>query len=336
MLATVFETAGSTYSKCGAQMLITDDGRFQGMLSGGCLEGDLAERARSVLDSGRSQSVVYDLGKSDEELWGLGVGCDGVMKIFLQPLWPNTNYEPFAAMARALDGESMQVAATVIDSTIADLHIGTSKVTTGDGIGFSDLPVSVEADIDVLGDEILQSGYSGCRRLSAAQGAATILFTVLEPPPSLLVLGAGLDAEPVVRFAVELGWRVTIQDHRPAYMESANFDGAATLHCVAVDELSAVVDFDRYAAVIVMSHHLASDRKYLQQIAESDIAYVGLLGPVDRRRRLLKDLGSQADKLEARLHGPAGIDIGGRGPASIALSIIAQIHHEIVRPKTRA
>ncbi len=334
VLATVFETAGSTYSKCGAQMLITNDGRFQGMLSGGCLEGDLAERARAVLDSGSSQSVVYDLGKNDEELWGLGVGCDGLMKIFLQPLMPDTAYEPFASMASVFAGDRMQVAATVIESSIAHLHVGAAKVFALDDAGFSDLPDFVAPKIDVLACEILESGQSVCRRIAATLGEATILFTVLEPPPSLLVLGAGLDAEPVVSFAHELGWRVTVQDHRPAYLEAGNFSGAATLHCVAVDELSGVVDFDQFAAVIIMSHHLVSDRKYLQQIAESNIAYVGLLGPIDRRRRLLEDLGTHARKLEARLHGPAGIDIGGRGPASIALSIIAEIHLEIVRPKT--
>jgi xanthine/CO dehydrogenase XdhC/CoxF family maturation factor len=97
-----------------------------------------------------------------------------------------------------------------------------------------------------------------------------------------------------------------------------------------VDELAEAVDYDRFAAAIIMSHHLVSDRKYLEQIAHTDIAYVGLLGPIDRRRRLLEELGTHAGNLESRLHGPAGIDIGGRGPASIALSIIAQIHHEIL------
>ncbi len=336
VLATVFETAGSTYSKCGAQMLITDDGRFQGMLSGGCLEGDLAERARDVLTSGISQSVVYDLGQNDEELWGLGVGCDGLMKIFLQPLLPGTNpgtnYEPFATMAGVFAGDKIQVAATVIDSTMTQLTAGATMVTTDGGIGYSNLPTAFEAEISELCDELRGAGVSACRGISVTSGDATVLFTLLTPPPSILVLGAGLDAEPVVRFARELGWRVTVQDHRPAYVEVGDFSGAEKLICVPVDQLRDAVDFDRFAATIIMSHHLVSDRKYLAQIAETDIAYVGLLGPIDRRRRLLEDLGPDAEKLESRLHGPAGIDIGGRGPASIALSIIAEIHLEMMRP----
>ena len=79
VLASVYETEGSTYSKAGARMLITGDGKFHGMLSGGCLEGDLAERARAVIESGQAQAVTYDLGQNDEELWGLGVGCATVV-----------------------------------------------------------------------------------------------------------------------------------------------------------------------------------------------------------------------------------------------------------------
>jgi xanthine/CO dehydrogenase XdhC/CoxF family maturation factor len=96
--------------------------------------------------------------------------------------------------------------------------------------------------------------------------------------------------------------------------------------------MAQTVDLGRYAAAIVMSHHLSSDRQYLQQLAKSHIGYIGLLGPIDRRRRLLEDLGDLAERLQDRIHGPAGIDIGGRGPASIALSIIAEMHQALLRP----
>ncbi len=134
VLASVFETEGSTYSKAGAQMLITEDGDFQGMLSGGCLEGDLAERARAVLQTGIPQAVTYDLGQNDEELWGLGVGCDGLMRIFLQPLLAESGYEPFSTMVKALEGDSDQVAATVIETDTANLPAGATIWTLLTGI----------------------------------------------------------------------------------------------------------------------------------------------------------------------------------------------------------
>ena len=128
VLASVYETQGATYSKAGAFMLMTGDGKFQGMLSGGCLEGDLAERAIQVVASGEPQCVSYDLAQDDEELWGLGVGCDGLMRIFLQALLPATNFEPFASMAGVLGGDRVEIAAIVIESTSALADAGDALV----------------------------------------------------------------------------------------------------------------------------------------------------------------------------------------------------------------
>jgi xanthine/CO dehydrogenase XdhC/CoxF family maturation factor len=134
-----------------------------------------------------------------------------------------------------------------------------------------------------------------------------------------------MDAEPLVRIAGEMGWRCAVVDHRDAFVERGDFAGAGEVLCRPADSLAEELDLSRFDAAIVMSHHLASDRSYLRQLAATDIAYIGLLGPVNRRSRLLADLGDDAVDLQARLHGPAGLDIGGRGPAAIALSIIAEV-----------
>ena len=331
VLASVYQTEGSTYSKAGAQMLINADGDFQGMLSGGCLEGDLAERARLVIESGEPQTVTYDLGQNDEELWGLGVGCDGLMRIFLQPLLAGNSYEPFASMAKGFSGDQLEAAAVVIESADGALRPGAAVVTHHGEVVFSDVPEPCLASVSGLLGPALLDGRSCLQEIDTDGGTASCLVTVLRPPPAILVLGAGLDAEPVVRFASDLGWRVTIQDHRPAYVESGNFPAAEKVLCVPADELSRHLDLDRFAATIVMSHHLASDRSYLKSIAKSAIAYVGLLGPADRRRRLLDEIGEAGEKLAQRLHGPAGLDIGGRGPASIALSIVAEMHQSLMK-----
>jgi len=332
VLATVYDTEGSTYSKAGAQMLITGEATFQGMLSGGCLEGDLAERARAVIETGRSQAVTYDLGQNDEELWGLGVGCDGLMRIFLQLLDPDNDYEPFRSMSRALTGDSVQAAGTVIESAVAGLQPGATIVTADGQVAYSGIDSQLSAAIMPQLASLLEEPGSRTETISTGAGDALLLLAALKPPPHILVLGAGLDAEPVVRFALELGWRVTIQDHRPAYIASGNFAGARNVHCVPVDDFPSTVDLDGFDAAIIMSHHLVSDRKYLAQLAGTDMCYIGLLGPADRRRRLIEELGDTGQALQSRLHGPAGIDIGGRGPAAIALSIIAEMHGALMRP----
>lgn len=324
VLASVFETEGSTYSKAGARMIINSQGDFQGMLSGGCLEGDLAERARAVLDSGKAQTVSYDLGVNGEELWGLGVGCDGLMRIFLQPLLAEHDYAPFEAIARAYEGDQLEIAVTVLESE--DIEPGATLVTSGDSAESFGLK---DAEATVLQDEArtaLAGRTSLTKSVQIGKATATVLLAMVTPRVRLLLLGAGLDAEPVTRLAGELGWRVSVVDHRPAYIDNGHFDETEEVICCAVEDMSGHVELSGFDAAIVMSHHLASDRQYLAQLSKSDISYVGLLGPKERRRRLLAELGDAATALDGRLHGPAGLDIGAVGPAAIALSIISEIY----------
>lgn len=326
VLASVYDTLGSTYSKVGAQMLISGDGDFQGMLSGGCLEGDLAERARRVAASGETQRVTYDLRQSEDELWGLGVGCDGLMRIFLQRLEAETGHQPFAAMIDVFEGDRMGIAATVLESEDPGAPPGAALVGTDESMQALGLSARAATAIETEAAASLSAERSATRELVVDGRRLVVLCAVLQPPPRVLVLGAGLDAEPVVRLCVELGWRVTVADHRPAYVDKGDFSGADAVLCQPAASLAAALDLDRFDAAVVMSHHLVTDRQYLELLAATEVAYIGLLGPRDRRRRLVQELGATAGRLEQRLHGPAGLDIGGRGPAAIALSIVAQMH----------
>jgi xanthine/CO dehydrogenase XdhC/CoxF family maturation factor len=318
VLATIFATSGSTYSKAGTHMLIDGNGDFHGMLSGGCLEGDLALRAAAVIDSGMPQIVTFDLAQ-DDELWGLGVGCDGVMQVFLQPLTSANGYQPFAAIAGAMLGDRPLQLALVIESGHPDVQPGAAAIGGADGV--SSLGLADDHAARILGDAT-RPAY-GQQMLDGH--ALGVLCARIQPSPRLLVLGAGPDAEPVVRFAAELGWRCTVADHRDAYTASGKFGAAEEVLCVPAAELGGSLDLTRYDAAVVMSHHLASDRAYLAQLASTGIRYVGLLGPAARRDRLLSELGDSGQALEGRLRGPAGIDIGGRGPGAIALSIVAEV-----------
>jgi xanthine dehydrogenase accessory factor len=145
------------------------------------------------------------------------------------------------------------------------------------------------------------------------------------PIPSLLVMGAGLDSEPVVNMATALGWRCSVVDHRSAYIQGRAYGDDVTTTCVPADELSATLDLSKFELALVMSHHLVSDRTYLRQLATTDIGYVGLLGPPKRRDRLLSEIGGLSEKLDGRIHAPAGIQLGGRGAGPIAIEIIAEM-----------
>jgi xanthine/CO dehydrogenase XdhC/CoxF family maturation factor len=165
----------------------------------------------------------------------------------------------------------------------------------------------------------------GRARYSRDEPGLAVLYAPLEPVPQLLVLGAGLDAIPLVGMAADLGWRVTVVDHRPAYLQRGGLEQAERALLVQPDALSDYLALDDFAAVIVMSHHLATDRKYLRQLASARAAYLGILGPAARRERLLAELAESGLALHARLRGPVGLDIGADSPESIALSILAEM-----------
>jgi len=312
-------------------MLIDENGIFQGMLSGGCLEGDLAIRAQVVLESGKSQLVTYDLAADNDELWGLGVGCDGLMRVLLQPLVSTQAYEPFATMLAAFDGEEAAVVSTIVKSTLSSAPLASTFVLVSGELRAFGADKDIAAEVATSAAEFLKGGEHVSQSLSRDGGEAQIMHSLIRPAAKLLVLGGGLDAEPLVRYASDMGWKCTVVDHRPGYLEKGDFAVADNIICCAADALASNIEFSDYAAAVVMSHHLVSDCDYLAQLAETEISYIGLLGPAGRRERLLSDLGAIGSKLEGRLYGPAGLDIGGRGPSAIALSIVAQLQEMFAR-----
>jgi xanthine/CO dehydrogenase XdhC/CoxF family maturation factor len=321
VLATVYETLGSTYSKAGQRILIAANGDYRGLVSGGCLEGDLAERSRAVLATDAPAAVTYDLRDEVDEIFGLGVGCNGLLRVFLQPLQAARHYQPFAAIADALTGADVAGVATVVASANAAAPLGATVVVRAGAHDGFDVADTAARQLAEQNRAIVDAGGSAL----VTEAGVTVLHAPLKPIPKLLVLGAGLDAVPLVAMAAELGWFVTVADHRPAYVAREGFERA--LHTLLVDPaaLERSLRLHEFDAIVVMSHHLATDRKYLEQLAAVDTGYLGVLGPRARRDRLLDELGARGASLRARLRGPVGLDLGADSPESIALSILAEL-----------
>jgi xanthine/CO dehydrogenase XdhC/CoxF family maturation factor len=323
VLATVIRTGGSTYAKPGAQMLIASDGEYAGLLSGGCLEGDLREHARDVAANGQARVVSYDLRSKDDQLFGIGAGCEGAMDIVLSAHTGNDGWHPLNIMESAFrQGNELRLA-VVTASREPDLPLGTWLPTAREFAGLTGGGGGETAHRALN----LATSAADPNSLARPQGRDVELFVAhIAAPPNVLLLGGGPDARPVATLAAFLGWRVTVVDHRPAYLEPARFPpGTRLVECRAAD-LHDALELGRYSAAIVMSHHLESDLQYLRVLVSSCMPYVGLLGPAARREKLLADLGSQAaQRLRGRLRAPVGLDIGGRTPESIALSIVGEV-----------
>ncbi|HEX6994526.1 MAG TPA: XdhC family protein [Gammaproteobacteria bacterium] len=337
VLATVYDTLGSTYSKPGHRILIAANGDYQGLVSGGCLEGDLAERAASVAATGMPLAVTYDLRDDADDLWGLGVGCNGLIRVFLQPLEPESGFEPFASISARLVGTTGGAAATVIASERADAPAGATLVVDADPSG-----PTIPHGLDAHG-EAAAALAAGCRSVLDSGRAVhahgrdgfEVLYAPLVPVPRILVLGAGLDAVPVVDFAAQLGWFVTVADHRPAYLARGGFERADRVLEVDPRELPRRLPLAEFDAVLVMSHHLETDRTYLSHLVGVPARYLGVLGPPARRARLLDALGEAGEALRPRLKGPIGLDLGADSPESIALSIVAELQAVFSKRTTR-
>jgi xanthine dehydrogenase accessory factor len=321
-LGVLVDTAGSTYRKPGALMLIAANGDYAGLISGGCLEGDLREHARTVIETGAARAMRYDLRGSDDLLWGLGLGCEGAMQILLLRTAAENGWQPLAHLAAALRAHRPTGIAVVVESAQPDLPAGSvvlpgSAPASPAGAPLRELP-AVQAALVAATAE---------RQVRWVSDSSVRLFVVpLSLPPRILLLGAGPDAVPVVDFATQLDWKVTLVDHRAAYAVAAHFPSAEGVILARPDQLSSALELEAFAAAVVMSHHLPSDLGYLRALAASSVPYVGLLGPAARRERLIAELGPDARALHRRLHAPVGLPLGGRTPESIALAIVAQLH----------
>lgn len=323
-LGVLVHTAGSTYRKPGALILIAADGEYGGLISGGCLEGDLREHARAVIASGAATSVRYDMRTADDLLWGLGLGCEGAMQILLLQVGPANGWQPLAHLAAALAAYERTAVGVIVESTHAEVRPGSVVLPTAASAsaGAPQSPALALSAVQELLRKAAERGETGWLE----QSSWKLFVLPLSLPPRILLLGAGPDALPVVDLAVRLGWKVTLVDHRAAYAVPAHFPGAEDVILARPETLASAVDLTRFVAAIVMSHHLPSDLAYLRVLAAGTIPYVGLLGPAVRRERLLADLGADAGELARRLHAPVGLPLGGRSPESIALAIIAQLH----------
>jgi xanthine/CO dehydrogenase XdhC/CoxF family maturation factor len=326
VIATLVATSGSTYRKAGAQIAIEANGSCSGLLSGGCLEADLAEHARTVFDTGAPRRVEYRVSPDDDAIWGMGSGCEGVMEIWLTRHGPQDGWHPLPMLMTALERRAPATWALVTESADPAVRPGdfVVQVPWDDLAAPRDLPPDTRSTLAARLANDGRSGSSGLKRTEEPRIEWCVSSLVL--PRRLLVLGAGPDAMPVVQYAALLGWRVSVYDHRPAYASAAFFPAAATVTAAPAADLAGCMQLDDFDAVVVMSHHLTSDLAYLRALVDASPGYVGLLGPAARRKRLLDELGaSTAARFDGRLRAPIGLDLGGRDPASIALAIVAQI-----------
>jgi xanthine/CO dehydrogenase XdhC/CoxF family maturation factor len=288
-LATVVRIVGSAYRRPGAKFLIEETGDTLGSVSGGCLEADVREVAKGVMETGIPSLRHYSTGTDEDIVWGLGLGCNGLVDVFIQPATEGPLAGLVDRLRELLAGDSSFAISTILDGEQA----GATTV--------------VEAAGAVPGVQ--------------TAGGHQVFIEVLPPPPHLIVCGAGDDARPLVAYAAEAGFRITVVDHRQGLMQPAWFRQAARLILARPEEPVDLPPAGRSLAV-VKTHSLNHDREWVRRLLAAGLPYVGVLGPRRRTEAILDEIGAPGDE---RVFGPVGLDLGADGPRQVALAIVAEL-----------
>lgn len=319
VLASVVRVSGSTYRRVGARLLILPDDSMIGLISGGCLEGDLLEHARSVQGDGRARLLHYDAGDGDDLVWGLGLGCAGRVEVLMERVGPEAP-GPLPELRRRLESCTPGALATLLSGPRPGVRAALDEADAEPRGGFAAGP-SVASALR----ETLQDGRVRYTREAGEQW----LVEQIPAPLHLMLFGAGADAVPLAQLAYELGWRVTVHDDRPAFADKRRFP-RAEVHCCPADEAVARLRPGPESHCVLMTHRYLQDLALLQGLLKSPAPYLALLGPKQRSRMLLEELARRGIATgeaagEARLFAPAGLDIGADAPEQIALAILAEI-----------
>jgi len=310
-LATVVRIRGSAYRRPGAKFLIEETGTTLGGVSGGCLEADVRQIGLGLQLEAAPVLRVYDTGASDEVPWGLGLGCEGTVEVFIQPVTTAVRKQ-FERVQQLLEGDRAFAISTILTGD----HAGRVVLPDDDGVGGSGEPTLLRT-IAERARALLAEGATSLDDL----GGVRVFTETMRPPPWLLVFGAGDDARALVSIATKVGFRVIVVDHRPAYLTPSRFPEASRLGDRRPEEGLRGFPIGEDSFAVVMTHSLNPDREWLRHLVETSVPYIGVLGPRGRTAKLIAEAGSAGD----RVFGPVGLDVGADGPEQVALSIVSEI-----------
>jgi xanthine dehydrogenase accessory factor len=289
--AVVVRTFGSAPRPEGAVLLRADDGRIAGSVSGGCVEGAAAEEIERARADGRSRVIRY--GISDEQAWDVGLACGGTIDVLVEP----------------------QVDQRIVDAAGNPGATGSLTGALGDPI--------LEGRLVEESRDALERGTSHTVDL----GGRSLFVEAFPVKPRLVVVGAVQVAQPLVRIARELGYETVVVDGRASFATESRFPDVDRLIVGWPDEIADEIGLGPSDAVAILSHDVKFDEPAIMEALRRRCRYVGAIGSrktqADRRARLLA-AGVPEDDL-ARLHGPIGLDLGGRAPAETALAIMSEV-----------
>jgi xanthine/CO dehydrogenase XdhC/CoxF family maturation factor len=292
-VATVVRVRGSSYRSPGARMLITDDGRWVGSISGGCLEGDALRKARQVMTDNKPITVTYDTNEDSNQSLGIGLGCNGIIDVLIEP---------------AADAISFYESIVRIDKPVA-----LATIFSGSSIG------------EKFWIDDIQTKQSRAENIQYKGETVDAFIEFIQPGFKLVIFGGGFDARPVSQLAKSLGWEVEVTDECVAHIAPIFFPAADKLSLCDRKFIDRDFNITPYTACVLMSHNYEYDRDVLKKLVNTSTPYIGIMGPRKRFDKMLNEGVQLTGEQLNRVHSPIGLDIGAEAPDEIAVAIISEI-----------
>ena len=330
VLATVVHVEGSSYRRPGARMLVEEDGRITGAISGGCLEGDALRRAMQVIALNEKRLITYDTTLEDDLEFGVQLGCNGVVHILFEPVDSTDELNPVLLLKKCMEGnDADKVLVTLFDLNDPQCQEAGTCMFFANEVAYNTHTMEQMLLSELR--ECISVAFEQRRslKIDLQTRSLTALIQWVKPSVSLVVIGAGNDALPLVEMAAVLGWEVSVADGRSSHASLKRFTGVKRIIVGKPDEVVAKVNLGHHTAFVLMTHNFNYDRDCLKALSVHAPAYIGCLGPKKRLERIWEELEENgtpfSEDFKKNVHGPAGLDIGAELPEEIALSIIAEI-----------
>jgi xanthine dehydrogenase accessory factor len=322
-VATVAAVEGNAYRRPGAKMLLTGE-ETAGSVTAGCLESDVDSIAAEVRQSGRTRIERFDL--TDDEGWGLGMGCNGVIDLVVEPL--DERFAPL--LERYRDGED-SLGVVIVGSDTGAVSAGDrGYAPRADASAIEGLPEWLCDDLAPQVSVALERREATTVTVTGPGGDDCRVF--LDPvvtPPSLYVFGGGIDVHPVVELAIRAGFEVTVVPFRGGRATEDAFPRSDRVVSASAPRLGESLTFDGETYAVLMSHNAVDDRLALEALLATPVPYIGLMGPENRFQEITDALAAEGRTLTQperdRIYTPIGLDLGGNEPYQIATSIVSEV-----------
>jgi len=329
-LATVVQVDGSSYRRAGARMLVTEDGQLTGAISGGCLEGDALKKALLAIFQQENKLVTYDTTDDDDLKFGVQLGCNGIVHILFEPIDPAQPVHALHYLQKLTDQRKSAVLVTLF-SINGQKQPGTALLFR-DAMD-SSLAEEQQEELLPLLEESLSTKQTSIKNGVFGDPSLNALIEYHLPPISLVIAGAGNDAQPLVKVASILGWHLTVVDGRPTHAVQSRFPLADKVLLLKPEQVLAQVPTDEQTVFVLMTHNYNYDLALLKLLQTQNIPYIGILGPKTKLNKMFEEINAggiqwTAEQLK-KIYSPVGLDIGAETAEEIAISIVAEIKAEL-------